>query len=71
MDTGSVLDIVTSVDLGSVVNPMYELNAVIQNAFRVVTAALFAWTSGSAAVAGSLDTLLGSAGTTLGSLAGQ
>lgn len=68
---GSIIDLITSVDVSSATWPQYELNGVIQDVFRIVTATLRTWTSGSAAVAGSLDVMLGSAGNAIGSLGGQ
>ncbi|CAM2863353.1 hypothetical protein RHDE110596_04490 [Prescottella defluvii] len=70
---GSILDLVTSVDLGSVSDMQYwgPFNTLSDVLGKAVTAAIAVWPVGSSAVAGSLDGTLGAFGTALASLGGQ
>lgn len=71
MDTGSLIDLVTSVDLGSLQPPIAALVVPIDAIFRVIGNAIAVWPAGSTAANGSVDAVLGSVGTVLGSLGGQ
>ncbi|WP_127918346.1 hypothetical protein [Prescottella agglutinans] len=72
MDTGSLVDLVTSVDVGSLAAPIGNgLNGIVNAIFNVVGGVIALWPAGSSAVAGSLDAALGSVGTVLGSIGGQ
>ncbi|NKZ76894.1 hypothetical protein GTA28_08425 [Rhodococcus hoagii] len=72
MDTGSLVDLVTSVDVGSLEAPIFNgLNGIVNAIFNVVGDVIALWPAGSSGIAGSLDGGLGSVGTTLGSTAGQ
>ena len=73
MDTGSILDLVTSIDVGSVGDSQYwgPFSSFVDVVSKAVTAAIAVWPVGSSAVAGSLDGTLGALGTALGSLSGQ
>lgn len=62
MDTASLIDIVTSVDVGSMVPPLALLNGLVDAVFKVVGDAIAVWPAGSSAVAGSIQAGLGSFG---------
>lgn len=62
MDTGSLIDLVTSVDVGSLVGPTDLLGGVVNAVFKVVGDAIAMWPTGSAAAAGSIQAGLGSIG---------
>ncbi|WP_137723010.1 hypothetical protein [Prescottella subtropica] len=67
MDTGSLVDLVTSVDLGSLTDPIASMKDVVDALFKVVGDVIGLWPAGSGAANGSVDALL----TGLGSAAGQ
>lgn len=71
MDTGSLIDLVTSVDLGSLQPPIADLIIPINAIFKVIGDAISVWPSGSYAANSSVDAVLGSVGTVLGSIGGQ
>jgi hypothetical protein len=72
VDTGSLVDLVTSVDVGSLAAPFGNgLNGIVNAIFDIVGDAIALWPAGSSGVAGSLEAGLSSVGTTLGSTVGQ
>lgn len=62
MDTASLIDMVTSVDLGSLTAPLTLFNDAVNAVFNVVGGAIAVWPAGSTAVAGSIEAGLGSLG---------
>lgn len=62
MDTGSLIGLVTSVDVGSLVGPTDLLNSLVNAVFEVVGDLIAVWPAGSAASAGSIQSILGSIG---------
>jgi len=62
VDTGSLIDLITSVDVGSLIEPLGLLNGVANAVFKVVGDAIAVWPAGSAATNGSIQAVLGSVG---------
>ncbi|MDH6280109.1 hypothetical protein [Prescottella agglutinans] len=62
MNTASLIDLVTSVDVGSMVTPLNLLNDAVNAVFKVVGDAIAVWPAGSTAAAGSIQAGLGSLG---------
>lgn len=71
MDTGSILDLVTSFDAASMTDPILGLNGVVDAIIDTIVSAISIWPAGSVAANGSLDGLFGSIGTAIGSVGGQ
>ncbi|WP_305093054.1 hypothetical protein [Prescottella sp. R16] len=67
MDTGSLVDLITSVDIGSLTEPINSLTGVVDAVFKVIGGVIGVWPAGSTAANGSVDALL----TALGSAAAQ
>ncbi|MEV0946736.1 hypothetical protein [Rhodococcus sp. NPDC049939] len=62
MDSGSLLDLVSSIDLGSLIDPLALLDGLIGAVFAAVGNIIDVLPAGSSAVAGSLNEILGSVG---------
>ncbi|RVW04641.1 hypothetical protein [Rhodococcus spongiicola] len=67
MDTGSLLDLVSSVDLGSLSDPengglLQLLNGAIDAVFGFIGDVINLWPTASSAAAGSINDVLGSVG---------
>ncbi|MDH6676882.1 hypothetical protein M2284_001080 [Rhodococcus sp. LBL1] len=62
MDTGSLVTLITSVDVGSLKPPLELLNGVVNAVFKVVGDAIAIWPAGSAAANGSIQAVFGSLG---------
>ncbi|BCN50599.1 hypothetical protein [Prescottella equi] len=60
MDTGSLVDLVTSVDIGSLGPAYQQVGALIASLFDVVGDLIGLWPAGSAGAAGSLQGIVGS-----------
>lgn len=60
MDTGSLVDLLTSVDVFSVSPAWMQLGELISSVFGVVGDAIGLWPTGSAGAAASLQNILGS-----------
>ena len=62
MDTGSLVSLITSVDVGSLLQPVELLNGLVNAVFKVVGDLIAIWPAGSTAANGSVQAVLGSVG---------
>ena len=60
MDTGSLVDLLTSVDFMSLAAPYQQVTELIASLFGVVGEIIPLWPAGSSGVAGSLQGIVGS-----------
>lgn len=62
MDSGSLIQLIGSVDVGSLAAPIRSLMGVVDAVSGIVDSIITVWTTGSAGAAGSIQTILGSVG---------